>query len=55
MSSAPKRSRFSLIKGFPLVSHLMASYVGASDIGHDIWKDILGIIAKKHNLLNASC
>ncbi len=28
---------FSFIKGFPLVLRLIASYVGASDIGHDIW------------------
>jgi hypothetical protein len=28
---------FSLIKGFPLVSRLIASYVGASVIGHVIW------------------
>ncbi len=28
---------FSLIKGYLLVSHLIASYVGASVIGHDIW------------------
>jgi hypothetical protein len=27
----------SLIKGFPLVSCLIVSYVGANDIGHDIW------------------
>ncbi len=32
----------------------MASYVGASDIGHDIWWDILAIIAKRRNSLNAS-
>ena len=25
------------------------------DIGHDIWQDILAIIAKRRNLLNASC
>jgi hypothetical protein len=28
---------FSLCKGFPLVSRLIASYVRASNIGHDIW------------------
>ncbi len=45
----------SLSKGFLLVSHLIALYAGASDIGHDIWQDILVIIAKRHNSLNASC
>jgi hypothetical protein len=41
---------FSLSKG----SRLIASYVGASDIGHDIWWDILAIITKRHDSLNAS-
>jgi hypothetical protein len=45
---------FFLSKGFPLVSCLIASYVGESDIGHDIWWDILAIIAKRHDSLNAS-
>jgi hypothetical protein len=26
-----------------------------SVIGHAIWQDILAIIAKRHDLLNASC
>jgi hypothetical protein len=46
---------FFLNKDFPLVSHLIASYVGVSDIGHYIWYDILAIIARRHNSLNASC
>ena len=28
---------FFLSKVFPLVSRLIATYAGASDIGHDIW------------------
>ncbi len=45
----------SSLRQWPLVSCLIASYVGASDIGHDIWQDILVIIPKRHNSLNASC
>ena len=37
LSNAQELSSFFLNKGFPLVSHLTASYVGASDIGHYIW------------------
>jgi hypothetical protein len=34
-------------------SHLMT--VQFLDIGHDFWQNILAIITKRHNLLNASC
>ena len=37
LSNAQELSSFFLNTGFPLVSHLTASYVGASDIGHYIW------------------
>ena len=30
-------------------------WVNEPDIGHFIWYDILMIIAKKHNSINASC
>ncbi len=33
----PRISNFFLKKGFPLISRLIASYVGASDIGHSIY------------------
>jgi hypothetical protein len=46
---------FSLVEGFPLVSCCIASYAGASVIGHDSWYDNLAIIAERRNLLNASC
>ena len=37
LSSAQKLSRFFFLpKGFPLISRVIASYVGASDIGHSI-------------------
>ncbi len=33
----PRITSFFLKKGFPLISRLIASYVGASDIGHSIY------------------
>jgi hypothetical protein len=33
----PGTQQFFLNEGFPLVSRLITSYVGASEIGHYIW------------------
>ena len=43
-------------KPFPTKSPLALeeTSLSTSDIGHDIWQDILAIIANRHDLLNAS-